>query len=196
MNTKSLFLLLVLSLCTVLTYAQENDGILNTPETWKREIIPFPLSFAPGIEFVGLEDLRFAPGWSDPASPEFWTYSFAWYIEMDSAMTEKKLIESFNLYYDGLMGVDHQNQPNAVKSKQIRRTICEFTRTNTGFTGKMKVYDAFFTKDYMTLNIRVKEYLCRKTNKQIILCDISPKPIEHAVWGIFRNVTLKLNCED
>lgn len=196
MHTKSLFLLLVLSLCNVLTYAQENEGILSTPDNWKREIIAFPLGFAPSIDFVGYEDLRFAPGWSDRGSQEFWSYSFAWYIELDTAMTEQKLTEAFCLYYDGLMGVDMQNPADTNLSARLDKTSCEFIRTQTGFSGKMKVYDAFFTKDYMTLNIRVKEYFCRKTNKQIIVCDISPKAFDHAVWRIFDQVKLRLNCED
>jgi len=118
-----------------LIYGQENAGILKAPDTWQREIIPFPLSFAPTIDFAGFEDLRFSPGWSDPGSQEFWTYSFAWYIELDSAMTEKKLAHYFNLYYDGLMGVDLPHGQDSTKVSQLERTRCTFVKTTTGCKG-------------------------------------------------------------
>lgn len=171
------------------------ETILSAPDNWQSEIIPFPLGFAPAIDFVGFEDLRFSPGWSDSTSQEFWAYSFVWYIEKDSAMTERKLTESFNSYYDGLMGVDLNNQPDTTTSNQLDKTLSLFIKTNEGFLGKMNVYDAFFTKDYITLNIKVKESFCPKMNKQIILCDISPKAFGHEVWRIFDVVKLKVNCD-
>jgi len=195
MHKKSIVVLLFFTVSIMLTYGQENESILSAPDNWQSEIIPFPLGFAPAIGFVGFEDLRFSPGWSDSTSQEFWAYSFAWYIEMDSAMTESKLTESFNIYYDGLMGVVFKNQADTTNSTQLDKTLCLFVKTNAGFTGKMRVYDAFFTKDYMTLNIKVKESFCPKTNKQIILCNISPKTFDHAVWKIFNDVRLKVKCE-
>ncbi len=195
MYKKSVLVLLVLTVGSILAYGQENESILSAPDNWQSEIIPFPLGFAPVIDFVGFEDLRFSPGWSDSTSQEFWAYSFAWYIEMDSAMTESKLTESFNIYYDGLMGAVFNNQADTTNSIQLDKTLCLFVKTNAGFTGKMRVYDAFFTKDYMTLNIKVKEFFCPKTNKQIILCDISPKTFDHPIWKIFNDVKLEVNCE-
>lgn len=107
-------------------------------------------------------------------------------------MTESKLTESFNSYYDGLMGVDINNYDDTTKLNQLDKTICLFVKTNKGFTGKMRVDDRFFTKDYITLNIKVRESFCPKTNKQIIFCDISPKAFDHEVWGIFDDVELKV----
>jgi hypothetical protein len=179
----------------MLNYGQENESILNAPDNWQCEIIPFPLSFAPAIDFVGIEDLRFSPGWSDSTSQEFWAYSFVWCIEMDSALTESKLTESFTLYYDGLMGVDLNTQADTINSNPLDKTLCLFVKTKVGFTGKMRVYDAFFTKDYMTLNIKVKESFCPERNKQIILCNISPRAFDHEVWKIFNDVRLTVKCD-
>jgi len=195
MYKKSDLILFIFTVSSMLTYGQEHRRVLRAPDNWQSEIIPFPLNFAPTIDFVGFEDLRFSPGWSDSTSQEFWAYSFAWYIEMDSAMTVSKLTKSFNNYYDGLMGVDLHNQADITNSTQLDKTLCLFVKTNAGFTGKMRVYDAFFTKDYMTLNIMVKESFCPKMNKQIIFCNISPKDFDHAVWKIFNDVRLKVRCD-
>lgn len=158
------------------------------------EIIPFPLGFAQEIEFEGFEDLRFAPQWSDPSYKNFWTYCFVWYIEMDSAMTANKLTNYFNLYYDGLMGINHHNQADTTNTNQLEKTLSLFVKTEEGFTGKMRTYDRFFTKDYITLNIKVKEYFCPETNKQIILCEISPKTFDNKVWKTFDDVKLIAEC--
>jgi hypothetical protein len=195
MYKKSVLALILFTISSVLAFGQEKETVLSAPENWKSEIIPFPIGFAPDIDFVGIEDLRFTPGWADSTSQEFWTYMFVWYIEKDSPMTESKLTAYFNGYYDGLMGVDSKNQADATNSNQLDKTNCQFVKTNEGFTGKMSVYDRFFTKDYMTLNIKVKESFCPKTNKQIIRCDISPKAFDHQVWGIFDDVELKVKCD-
>jgi hypothetical protein len=195
MYKKSILILILLTIYSVITFGQEKETVLSAPDNWISEIIPFPLGFARSIDFVGFEDLRFAPGWSDSTSQEFWAYTFVWYIEKGPAMTESKLTEAFNSYYDGLMGVDNHNQADSTNSKRLDKTLCLFVKTDDGFVGKMRVYDRFFTKDYMTLNIKVKESFCPKMNKQIIFCDISAMSFDHEVWDTFNDVVLSVECD-
>lgn len=195
MINKKILLVLTFFLFTFISHAQEQESVLNSPDTWQNEIIPFPLGFAQEIDFVGFEDLRFAPGWKDDTSQEFWTYTFVWYIEKTDAMTEEILTENFNLYYDGLMGVNASHEGKDSTVTKLDRTICLFVRSETGFSGKMRVYDRFFTKDYMILNIKVTEHFCSKINKQVISCDISPQPFDHEVWGIFKQVSFVGACD-
>lgn len=190
------FLVMILmTISRIIVHGQENESVLSSPDNWQKEIIPFPISFAPEIDFKGFEDLRFSPGWSNPVSDEFWSYTFVWYIEKDSAMTESRLTGYFNNYYDGLMGVARTNTEDSTNSIQLEKTFCLFIKTAEGFKGKMRIYDAFFTKDYLILNIIVKELFCSETNKQIIRCDISPKEFDHKIWEIFGNVRLNVKCE-
>ncbi len=196
MHKKSVLALLLFTISVVTSFGQEKETVLSAPENWKSEIIPFPLGFARDIDLVGFEDLRFAPNWSDASSENFWTYMFVWYVEKDDPMTETKLTTYFKSYYDGLMGVNSKNnKEGAVNSNKLDETICLFVKTNEGFTGKMRVYDRFFSKDYMILNIKVRESFCPKTNKQIVLCEISQKAFDHKVWEIFKDVKLKVNCD-
>ena len=195
MHKKSVLVLVLFTIITVISFGQEKETILSAPDNWKSEIIPFPLGFAQDIDFVGFEDLRFAPNWSDATSENFWTYMFVWYIEKDDALTESKLTTYFKSYYDGLMGVNLKNNEGVINPNKLDETICLFIKTNEGFTGKMRVYDKFFSKDYMILNIKVRESFCPKTNKQIILCEISQKVFDHKVWEIFNDVKLKVNCD-
>ena len=182
-------------LCSQSSLAQDETSVLTAPEGWRSEIIPFPLSFAPEIEFDGIEEIQFAPGWSDPESDEFWAYSFVWYIEKQSPMTEQLLTESFNYYYDGLMTAVAENQKDSVPTPKFDYALCLFVKTGDGFTGKMRVFDAFFLKDYITLNIKVSESFCLPTGKQIVIFDISPKSLDDELWKIFDNVKLNAPCE-
>lgn len=102
MLQKRMLTLLSILLFNSLVWGQEIKTILRAPEDWNSEIISFPLDFAPQIDFTGFEDIRFAPGWADQNSDEFWTYHFTWFIEQKGAMTEDLLTEILTIYYDGL----------------------------------------------------------------------------------------------
>jgi len=194
MQIGSILFVLLFLFNTVISFSQESETVLSSPDNWQSEIIPFPLGFAQEIDFEGFEDLRFAPGWNDPNSQEFWTYMFVWYVEMGPPMTEKKLTEYFKQYYDGLMGVN-ESKRDSTNANQLTETLCLFVKTDKGFSGKMRTFDRFFTKDYITLNIKVKESFCPETNKQIIRFDISPKDFDNEAWGIFDDVNLTVKCD-
>jgi len=194
MHKKSILFIIVFLINAAISFGQVHETVLSAPDNWQSEIIPFPLGFAQEIDFEGFEDLRFAPKWSDSTHQNFWTYMFVWYVEMGSPMTESKLTEYFNMYYDGLMGVDHNNKSDTTNLNLLEKTLCLFVKTNEGFVGKMRTYDRFFTKDYITFNIKVEESFCPETNKQIILCDISPKAFDQKVWEIFNEVKVIAEC--
>jgi hypothetical protein len=190
-----ILILLLISLILSESTAQEHKSVLTAPENWQSEIIPFPLDFAPAIDFVGIEELRFAPSWSDSTNRNFWTYTFVWYIDENTPMTEDILTKSFNSYYDGLMKIEFLNRVDTSMTNQVDHTLCLFVKTEEGFTGKMRMYDNFFLKDNMTLNIKVRESFCPKTNKQIVFCDISKQSFDHQVWKLFDDVKLIVKCQ-
>jgi len=190
---KSSFIKIVL-LISAIALGQQENSILTAPDNWRSEVIPFPLSFAPDIDFVGFEEIRFAPGWSDSSSEEFWTYSFVWYIEGASPLTERSLTEAMNLYYDGLMSAVAKNQPEIEEPITIAKTLSLFIKTDEGFIGKMNVFDAFFTKNRIALNIKVNESFCDRTNKKVVLFDIAPKPFDDEIWKNFNNIKVNVDC--
>jgi hypothetical protein len=75
----SFILLLLCAVAAVPGTAQESVEVpfyLPTPEGWRTETIPFPLEFAPELDYEGLEELRFAPGMFKEGSADFWSYAF------------------------------------------------------------------------------------------------------------------------
>lgn len=82
-----------------------------------------------------------------------------------------------------------------VNPNELDETICLFIKSDEGFVGKMREYDNFFSNEYITLNIKVRESFCPETNKQIVLCEISPQEFDHTVWDTFNDVKLIVNCD-
>ena len=191
---KSFFSILFILSFSVIGQAQKHKTVLKAPKSWIKEIIAFPLGFAPSIPYLGIEDLRFAPNWSDSTHENFWTYMFVWYIMEDQPVTTDVLTEHFNAYYDGLMRIKSRNE-GEYSENPLNKTNSKFTKTANGFTGTMALFDGFFTKEYMTFNIKVEESFCSEMKRQIIRCDISRQAFDHPVWEKFELVTLKKKCK-
>ncbi|MEM7513772.1 MAG: hypothetical protein AAF388_22790, partial [Bacteroidota bacterium] len=126
MQSKSTLLFLFLLISHMLVLGQERKTILSAPDNWNSEIIPFPLSFAPDIEFEGFEDIRFAPGWADTESKEFWTYHFTWVLNQKIPTTEESLADIFQVYYDGLSQVVLEEQNDGIEANTLDKTLCLF----------------------------------------------------------------------
>lgn len=178
-------LVVILALYNIIATAQEQQALFTAPDNWQKEVIPFPLSFAPAIDYTGYEDLRFTPGWSKKDDDQLWTYTFAWYVDKHEPLTDKSLSKTLQLYFDGLMGIDVKDAPDAVKQY---KTVATISKANEGFKGSIKVYDAFFSKQPMLLYVTVKETYCPRDNKQLILFRFSQKDFTHAVWNVFNEV--------
>ncbi len=74
-----------------------------TPPGWRTEVIPFPLDFAPTIAHRGEEELRFPPGFFDPASGDYWSYAFVWRTEDPAQLDAAALGAELTAYFRGLV---------------------------------------------------------------------------------------------
>ncbi|WP_047546097.1 hypothetical protein [Psychroserpens sp. Hel_I_66] len=184
---------------SILSFAQEEQplGVLESDTTWLKEIIKFPINFAPEMNYEkGYEDLRFAKKWRDQTHEDFWGYTFAWYIEQKEIQTVENLESNIKSYYDGLMGA-----VNKRKDFEVPQTTVLFIKNNSeehiDFTGKLYVYDSFTSEDMITLNIRVKVFDCEDETSTIVLFQLSPKNFSHEIWQRFEDVKIKdsLLCE-
>lgn len=149
--------------------------ILESPAGWVVEQIPIPLGFAPSLAFHGLEDIRFAPGWSVPASPEFWTYKFAWEIAEDPQLDEERLSLMLETYYDGLSRAVSQS------GDSLQAPAAVFVRDGEYFRGRLRIFDAFATNTWIHLNARVQSLA--RGGKHLLVFEMSPQGFEHEVWG-------------
>ena len=193
-------LLLLTFFCAISVFGQKEDykrALVTFDDSWREEIIPMPIGFAPQIPLKGIEEVRFAKGWSTKGDDTFWTYAFLWNIELTEMLSTKQLELYMQYYFDGLM-----TTVNKDKDKVVPKTIALFLKkeTNTDanhFVGKIQLYDSFHTKDIITLNCTVLQYNCTKEKKSMVLFHFSPKEFGHATWDELHTVKLKEKpCKD
>ena len=108
---KFLFLSLLI-LCIQKNYAQRAPYNLPVPLKWGVEKLSIPIDFAPRIPFTGNEELRFAPGWGNSKSSEYWAYVFLWFIHGKPWLHEDTLNSYLTQYYNGLYLSNLKNKTN------------------------------------------------------------------------------------
>lgn len=192
---KSYTLIILVLLCSLSNLAQEQKelGVFVSDTTWLEEIIEFPISFAPEINYEGYEDLRFAKKWRDQSHEDFWCYTFAWHIKGYEKQNTETLETNIKFYYDGIM-----TAVNKKKDFIVPKTIVSFIKNDSrkedaDYTGIIEVYDAFNTEDVMTLNVRVNVYYCDHKKSTTVVFKLSSQKFEHDVWERFKDITLNKN---
>jgi hypothetical protein len=76
--------------------------LIPAPDDWRKESFPFPLQFAPGIPYQGMEYLRFHPGWDQFADETGFSYVVLW--DVKAVPVEPPDIEDhLETYFNGLM---------------------------------------------------------------------------------------------
>ncbi|MBC8755000.1 hypothetical protein H2O64_09980 [Kordia sp. YSTF-M3] len=170
-----------------------STDLIKTDDSWGKELFAIPLHFAPDIKLKGFEDARFPKGWNDTKSPHFWTYAFAWKVNIDKVLTIAQVEDYIKKYYDGLLeGVN--KEPAFV----LPKITVEITKNEAGnFIGKATIYDTFITRKPLELNFHIEQTLCDQNNKSIILFRISPKNFGHPVWRDLMAIeVLQHGCDD
>lgn len=168
-------------------FGQTPIDLLATDSTWKKEVFKFPLGFAPEIPFEGVEDAGFPKRWADTTSAECWSYVFAWDIKRLSAISERELEDNLQLYFNGLMGWEHTNALILKTDK-----VAGFSN----YIGKIKTFDAFFSKKPMVLNVSIAVRYCSLREQSTVFFRFSPQGFEYEIWHKLNAVTLlSTDCE-
>jgi hypothetical protein len=179
--------LLVFSFSIVCISQETELAIVKADSTWGKEIIHFPIEWAPKLTFKGFEELRFAPEWNNKESEGFWTLVMAWEVESSISLTEEAILFNFEHYFDALM------KPNHWATTFPTPTLLLLETTNkdhlrkdddniTTYKGKLKVFDGFHTGEMISLHIIAEVYFCPDKNKSIILFRLSPQNTSAPIW--------------
>lgn len=168
-------------------FSQEKDSlfIFKNPKNWGREIIKFPIDWAPELKLKGFEELLFTPNWSDSKNDEFWSLIIGWKVEAETQLSLKEIENNFKGYFDGLM------KPNHWATDFPNPEVRFVKHSDTNFSGKMKVFDGFHTGKVISINILGEQIFCKKLQKTIIVFRLSYKNTEHEVWKTLKEIKLK-----
>jgi hypothetical protein len=169
---------------------KEEVNLIQADSSWGKEIIQIPFWFAPEINYHGHEDIRFAKGWADINSTGFWTYVFAWDINLKTMPTTIFFEDNLKHYFDGLMKVVNEDTLLTIPKTKTSFIEKEQNKEMTTFIGILEIYDAFSTKKMISLNVTVEIYYCEKTKTYIPLFRFSPKDFKHEAWKMLNQITL------
>ena len=187
---KSLLIALLLSVA-VGANAQETSqlAIVKADSTWGKEIIKFPIDWAPEITFKGFEELRFAPQRTNMEHEEFWTLVLSWSVQTTKEISQKELEFNFYHYFDMLMKPNHFAQE--FPEPELLFYDYDVNNTDTLFKGKMTFFDGLISGKMITVNILGSQTLCKTIGKAYVIFKISPQQFTHPIWEKLEKITLK-----
>jgi len=156
---------------------------LDIPTGWEVERFPIPISFAPKIPYKGVEDIRFTPGWSKPATAEYWSYAFLWYLDGQQKINANILEINLKEYYTGLIAVNKRDA-SLTNSTEVR-TVFKQVATQKGdiktFNGSIYMLDYRSNKP-IALYCKVHLRSCDGQDKTFVFYELSPKDYTEKVW--------------
>jgi len=159
---------------------------LPVPAGWTTERFALPPGFAEKFSFNGVEDLRFHPGWADPASDGYWAYAYLWWIPAAGvAVTDSVLQQNFRAYYDGLIGINIESRhiPAGKLFPTVAgvKTVATLQGDRATFTGTINMLD-YMAQRPMVLHCMIHIKDAGDPGRRAVLVEVSPKPFQHPVW--------------
>ncbi|WP_397444745.1 hypothetical protein [Polaribacter sp. R77954] len=188
MTNNTIILLAVILCCSLPSFGQQNEfNLIKLDSTWGQEVLRFP---ARNMDYIGVGEVRFPPkGWIKPNHPNFWSYTYAWSINVNRKIKAKELTIDLIKYFNSLNKVDMDDVANL---KQTTAAIIKVKRNRktTYFEGKVTIFDRFATNKSLTLNVKIKSNFCKKAQKTVLLFAFSPKEFTHKVWETLNKIEL------
>ena len=155
---------------------------LDISSGWEVERFPIPISFAPKIPYMGVEDIRFTPGWSKPATAEYWSYAFLWYLDGQQKINANILEINLKEYYTGLIAVNKRDA-SLTNSTEVR-TVFKQVATQKGDMSNKPI----------ALYCKVHIRSCDGQDKTFVFYELSPKDYSDKVWQSLDGLWLGFKC--
>lgn len=158
---------------------------LAMPERWGVERFQIPIEFATEIPYTGVEDIRFAPGWGNVESNDYWTYAFLWYLDGSPEIDADDIQENLKAYYRGLVNrnITRRKIP-AEKIIPIKTSFKKIESTNGDlqtYSGTIEMLD-YMAQKPMTLNCLVHIKKDEENDRTLVFHEISPQARDNTVW--------------
>ena len=170
---------------------------LIIPKDWGVERFSLPPEFASRIIYKGVEDLRFAPGWGDSTSGQYWSYAYMWWLDGDPKIDAGNLQENLKAYYTGLVERNiisrkipaNKLVPVNVTIKKIK-TVPDDLET---YSGEIHMLDYMIQRPII-LNTLIHKKNCGVQKHTTVFVEVSPKPFTHPIWRQFDEMEKGFRC--
>lgn len=188
---KALLIVVIGISLTGFAQIKEEVGIVHVDSTWGKEIIKFPIEWAPKLALKGFEELRFAPNWKNKEHEDFWTLVMSWNVKTNNKLSLKELQLNLEYYFDGLMKPNHWAE--IFPEPKVEFYALNQSENETAFEGQLVFFDGFYTGELLTTYIIGSQLFYEKTKKSIIMFKISSQPFHNPIWNRLNAITLKSN---
>lgn len=181
--TLSLFLFFSITI-----FGQKNEfNLIQLDSTWGQEVLRFP---ARNMNYIGVGEVRFPPnGWINPKHQNFWSYTYAWKIDVNKEILNKELEIDLVKYFNSLNRIKMNDKSNPKYSTaNINKTTKEGNIVH--FNGTVKIFDRFATNKMIILNVKTESHYCKKEKRTVLLFKFSPKDFKHKTWEMLEKVQL------
>ncbi|MCT4699018.1 hypothetical protein [Tenacibaculum haliotis] len=189
MNNKIITLIALLLFSATTIFSQKDEfNLIALDSTWGQEVIRFP---ARHMDYIGVGEVRFPPkrGWIKPKHDFFWSYTYAWSIDVNRKIPAKELEMDLVKYFNSLNKIDMNAKADEKYSSAVISKIKK-QKSVTYYKGSVKIFDRFATKKMITLNVLIENFHCKKNEKTILLFKFSPKDLTHKTWATLNDIKL------
>lgn len=164
------------------------------PPGWKHESFALPPGFAPEFPYHGTEDLRFMPGFSSPAAPDYWSYEFVWWLDERPRFDATEIAAALSTYFRGLCTAVGGSRYEFDPSRYRADLTAVAGRALPRMARQVFTYDPFETGQPLILNVEVELRPCPETSRTAIVVVLSPKDTADRVWTELRATAAALVC--
>jgi hypothetical protein len=172
-------------------------------EGWRKETIPFPLGFAPELNYAGVEELRFSPGMFKPDQADYWSYAFVWWLEGRPTLDAAELTASLQRYFAGLCTSVGTEKGYPIDPAKILASLHAVASPKhrlghavAAFAGTVESYDPFVTGKPIVLNVDVWVWDCDRSGKRVASVLVSPQPASAPIWSSLRERRHEFVCHE
>ncbi len=167
------------------------------PPGWRREVIPFPLDFAPELSYRGAEIIRFAPRFFDASAPTYFSYAFAWALQGRPALDAAALQADLARYFAGLCkevgGSKFSFDPDRFRARLTPSVSPRATAR--ALVGTVDAYDPFGDGRALTLNVRIEIWDCPAPGPRVAAFAASPAAAKEPIWRELEARLAELRCK-
>ena len=131
---------------------------------------------------------------------DFWTYSFVWWLPLDTDITSDRLSLDMNAYFSGLANLIMKSRkkdvPDYTAFAQFETSDNSPASTLHGMSlvGRVETLDAFATQKPVTLNAKVELIPCRAQGRLALIFGFSPQPLGHENWNTLNKIKAGFQC--
>ena len=182
---KSLVSLIMVFLTIAARSQDHKPTLLPEPATWEFERFQLPPTFAPGIPYKGVEELRFAPGFYKKDTATYFAYAFVAQLDDVTAISQDDVKDYLLKYYTGLCSIVAKDRKLVIDTTQISAAVEKKKDSPANeiiYNASVNMFGVFTDGAALKLNLEVKVLINAATRKTYLVILASPRGKTDAAW--------------